>query len=104
MALFLREIVAENIRKLRIQEGLTQVELAKKAKLTDVYISRVEQNAKNLTLDSVEQIANALGVPITSLIENTKVQIPKVNKGTVRSLQHAVMVLEAYIETLDEKN
>ena len=100
MAKLLREIVAENIKAVRVRTGITQVDLAKKAKMTDVYISRVEQQAKNLTLDSVEQIAHALGVPITSLIKDGKVTVPRANDATIRSLKHAVMVLESYIEAI----
>ncbi len=104
MAKLLREIVAENIRKMRVEVGITQVELAKKAKLTDVYISRVEQNAKNLTLDSIEQIAMALDVPVSSLIVEGPMKIGKANPKTIRSLKHAIKVLEAYIEGLQTRD
>ncbi len=104
MAKLLREIVAENIRKLRIEAGLTQVELAKRAKLTDVYISRVEQNSKNLTLDSIEQIASALGAPVGLLIAEGPTRVRKGNIKTVRALKHAVRVIEAYIEDIDAQD
>ncbi|MBF0440687.1 MAG: helix-turn-helix transcriptional regulator [Oligoflexales bacterium] len=104
MAKGLREIVANNIRDLRIQAGLTQVELAKKAKLTDVYISRIEQKSKNLTLDSIEQIANALEVPISSLIKDVSTTFPKQNKKTANSIRHAIKVLELYLQTIENEN
>lgn len=99
MSKLLREIVSENIRRFRIEAGLTQVELARRAKLTDVYISRVEQGSRNLTLDSVEQIAAALEVPIVYLIQGSKQIIPKVSSVTEKSLRHAIRVLEAYLQS-----
>ena len=99
----LREIAAENIKQQRALAGLTQVELAKKAKLADVYISRIEQNAKNIALDSVEQIADALAVPVASLIETSRREIPRPAAGTVKALRHAVRVLEAYIEAIENE-
>jgi transcriptional regulator with XRE-family HTH domain len=98
----LREKVAENIRRLRVLSGTTQVELAKKAGLTDVYISRVEQNARNLTLDSVEQIARALKVPVIDLIGDTLTNFPKSTPRTAQSLRYAIRVLEAYLESIEK--
>lgn len=103
MPRLLREIVAENIRSLRVRGGLTQAELARKSRLTDVYISRVEKSAKNLTLDSVEQIASALGVPVTSLLSGIPESFPKANKGTEKSIAHAIQILEAYLQAIKSK-
>ena len=50
--------------------GLTQVELAKKAEVTEAYISMLESGThKNPSLPALKKLARALGVPVTELLE-----------------------------------
>jgi transcriptional regulator with XRE-family HTH domain len=58
------------IKKLREAGGLTQLELAKKAGVTEAYISMIESGArKNPSLPTLKRLARALGVPVTELLE-----------------------------------
>jgi len=97
----LRQIVADNIKRYRLQAGITQAELAKKSKLTGVYISRIENSANNLTLDSIEQIAAALGVSPLQLFETGKAE-PKFGKANIKTLKQAVRALDAYLDFIDQ--
>jgi transcriptional regulator with XRE-family HTH domain len=58
----LRHVLAKNMRLLRNDLGLSQEELAYKAKLHRTYIGMIERSERNLSIDNVEKIANALGV------------------------------------------
>lgn len=60
-------IVGENIRKYRKKLGLSQEDLADKARLHRTYIGGVERGERNITLDSMQQIANALGIKVADL-------------------------------------
>jgi len=54
----------------RREKGLTQDELAKRAKLTKPYLSQLENGVrKNPSLPALKRIAKALGVPVTELLE-----------------------------------
>ena len=56
------------LKTLREDKGLTQEELAKKARLTKPYISQLETGArKNPSLPALQRIARALGVPVAKL-------------------------------------
>lgn len=60
--------VAQSIRALRTERGLTQEELADLARLDRTYISGVERAVRNITLDSLEQVVNALGVDLPTFL------------------------------------
>ena len=67
--------VAKSIRTLRIERGLTQEDLASLAGLDRTYISGVERAVRNITLDSLEQIVNALGVDLQIFLSKVKTEI-----------------------------
>ena len=50
--------------------SMTQAELAKKANLTEAYVSQLlKGKRKNPSLDVLKRLARALGVPVTELLE-----------------------------------
>jgi transcriptional regulator with XRE-family HTH domain len=49
---------------------MTQAELARKARLTEAYVSQLlKGKRKNPSLDVLKRLARALGVPVTELLE-----------------------------------
>jgi transcriptional regulator with XRE-family HTH domain len=53
----------------REAKGLTQVELAKRARVTQTYIAKLESGDKqNPSLGTLQRLAKALGVPVTELL------------------------------------
>lgn len=63
------DIVAKNIKTLRLVKDLSQEELADKANLHRTYISLLERKKKNVSIKILEKIANALEVEISDLIK-----------------------------------
>lgn len=57
----------ERIRTLRLEHFLTQDMLANKAQVHRNYISQVEGGKRNVSLRTILQLANALGVEIQDL-------------------------------------
>ena len=58
------------LRTLRQRGGMTQDELAKRAKVTKPYLSQLETGIrKNPSLPVLKRLAKALGVPVTALLE-----------------------------------
>ena len=64
----LRGIVAQNLRRLRQDCGLTQEELADLAGLNRNYIGMVEREVNSPTVDTLEALAKALKVEPTALL------------------------------------
>jgi transcriptional regulator with XRE-family HTH domain len=57
------------LRRLRKEKDLTQVEFAKKAKLTQSYLAELERGDKtNPSLAILQRLAKALGLPIANLL------------------------------------
>jgi XRE family transcriptional regulator, master regulator for biofilm formation len=58
------------IRALRERKGLTQEQVARRAKVTKFYVSQLETGLrKNPSLPVLRRLAKALGVPVTELLE-----------------------------------
>jgi len=58
------------IRKLREGQGMTQRDLARKAKVTPGYVAQLETGLrKNPSLPVLRRLAKALGVKVTELLE-----------------------------------
>ena len=58
----IRRLVADNIRRLRKDRGLSQEQLAFEAGLHRTYISGVERAVRNPTIVIIDKIARALGI------------------------------------------
>lgn len=67
-----REILiqfGDRIREKRTEQGLSQEELAVKAGVHRTYIGMIERAEKNITLENIEKLANALKIPISKLFK-----------------------------------
>lgn len=60
--------LAENIRRLRHKQSLSQEELADICGLHRTYVGSVERGERNVTLSSLEVLAQALGVSVVDLL------------------------------------
>jgi transcriptional regulator with XRE-family HTH domain len=61
--------LATMVKRVREKRGMTQAELAKKARLTQGYVSKLEAGAQRNPSGAVlKRLAKALGVPVTELL------------------------------------
>lgn len=63
-----RDLVAWNMRRLRVAKGLSQERLANEAEVDRTYISRLERKVENPSIGVLEKIAQALQVHISELL------------------------------------
>ena len=63
-----REVLAENLKRLRAQQNLSQEGLAEKAGFHRTYVSQVERCKTNISLDNLERLASYLGIPTYALL------------------------------------
>ncbi len=63
-----RENVAKNMRRLRVERGVSQEAFADLAGIDRTYVSRLERKLENPTVTVLERIATALGVEIAALV------------------------------------
>jgi transcriptional regulator with XRE-family HTH domain len=57
------------IRTLRQARGLSQAELAKRARITREYLNKVEAGRYDVTVGVLRRLAKALGVSVVELLE-----------------------------------
>lgn len=65
----LRQIMAENLRVLRLAAHISQEELAELCGLHRTYISDIERCNRNISIDNIEKIANALHISASDLLK-----------------------------------
>lgn len=65
----LQHIVGRNIRRLRRERGLSQEELADEIGVHRTFMGGVERGERNLTLQTLERLAQRLGVDPVSLLK-----------------------------------
>jgi HTH-type transcriptional regulator / antitoxin HipB len=58
------DVIAYQLKQLRIKQHLTQEQLAEKVGLDKTQISKIEKGNRNLTLDTITRIASALGAKV----------------------------------------
>ena len=63
----LKTTLGAQLRAIRLARGLTQEQLAEKLDVTPRYLAGIERGERNLTLDSVDVLAQQLGV-VPSLV------------------------------------
>lgn len=69
-----RRHLASAIMEKRLQMGLSQEDLAKRAKLHRTYISDVERGERNISVESLRRLAVALGVSMWQLLKQAEEQ------------------------------
>ncbi len=63
-----RALVAWNLRRMRVQQGISQVKLAADAEVDRAYLGGLERETENPTIDLLDRIAEALSVSVTELL------------------------------------
>ena len=67
-----KEIFGHNVRRIRQQVGLSQEELAFRAKLHRTYISSIERGVRNVSVENIFAIAGALEVQPGELMKSVE--------------------------------
>lgn len=64
-------VFATNVRRRRLELGLSQEELAERAGIHRTYVGMLERGEKNVTIYNIERIAAALNVSPASLLQES---------------------------------
>jgi transcriptional regulator with XRE-family HTH domain len=65
----MRKLVGRNVRRIRLEKGLTQERFAEVSGFTQQYLSGLERGRRNPTVVSLFELAQALGVSHVALVE-----------------------------------
>ncbi|GFO73744.1 hypothetical protein BJAS_P4748 [Bathymodiolus japonicus methanotrophic gill symbiont] len=65
-----RKLFSEKLKIFRKKRNVSQEELAHLSGLHRTYIGSVERGERNISIDNMERLANALNIKITDLLSN----------------------------------
>jgi transcriptional regulator with XRE-family HTH domain len=96
---YIRHVVAENVKSLRKQRGLSQEALADLANINRISMGNIEQSKNSPTLDQLNKIAEALAVPVSELVREE----PDAAKSDIERLDALFPYIRKYQELAQEK-
>lgn len=64
-----RQIFARNLRRSRRMQDISQEELALRAGMSRTYVSEVEREERNISIDNMGLLAEALGIELKELLD-----------------------------------
>jgi transcriptional regulator with XRE-family HTH domain len=89
----LRQVLSKNIKLLRNQRSLSQIELAEKADISIPFLSNIERGNKWPYPDTLIKLAEALGVEVHSLFiidRSPKEEMEQLKKEIVYEIKETV--------------
>ncbi len=106
--------LGQNIREERVNQNLTQKDLADATHVTPAYIGQIERGERNVSLDVLIQIANTLNISVDGLVEYTysnslqrkgiyRELVQILQSCSKKELQLVLQVTKELVAYLDEK-
>lgn len=77
-----RALLAHNLRRLRLERGVSQERLAADAEIDRAYVSEIERQRGNPTVDLLDRLAATLGVKLQEFFQS-----PLPNEKRVKPLK-----------------
>ena len=65
----IRKRLGSNVRRLRLEKGLTQEDYAFEARIHRTYVSDVERGARNPSATMIEKLAKPFGIASARLLD-----------------------------------
>jgi len=61
--------LGQNIKKIRLRRKMSQGDICRKLDMDRSYMSAIENGKKNITIQQLERLAQALGVSVDKLLK-----------------------------------
>ena len=88
----LRQILSKNIKSLRSQRSLSQIEMAEKADISIPFLSNIERGNKWPHPDTLVKIAKALDVEVSVLFQEKISPLPLVTQQSLGQFKKDISV------------
>lgn len=67
--------IGANLKRVRLEAGLNQTELAEKVGVTQSMIAQIERGTKAMTMELGRELAEALNVQVGEFLKNEVIEI-----------------------------
>ena len=67
--MYMRRLVAQNVKRIRLEKGLTQEQFSEISGFSQQYVSGIETGRRNPTIVTLYELAKALGVSHLDLLQ-----------------------------------
>ena len=88
------KLIGKRIQEVRKQQEMTQAELAALTDMSDSYISYIETDKKQASLESLVRISNALGITVDELLSGNQLHNPTDYQTDIDLLMEDCSLLE----------
>jgi len=88
----LRQILSKNIKSLRSQRSLSQIELAEKADISIPFLSNIERANKWPHPDTLVKIAQALDVEVSILFQEKTPPLPAATQQVIAKYKKDISI------------
>lgn len=85
-----KELLAENLRRLRQGRHKSQEQLAAEAGFHRSFVSQVERQANNVTLESLDKLATALDVEVAALFRVQQITPTQSDETTAENVDQII--------------
>lgn len=82
-----RQTIGWNLKRIRVDRGLSQERLALESGIDRSYVGRVERGSENVTVSTLEALAGVLGVEVIELfraVDEGAIKPPSLPSGRKR--------------------
>ena len=69
MIMLISKKLGDNIKKIRTRKGMSKGEICRGIDMDRGYMSAIENGKKNITIQQLERLAQALGVSVDKLLK-----------------------------------
>lgn len=69
MTMLISKKLGDNIKKIRMQKKMSQGDICRTLDMDRGYMSAIENGKKNITIQQLERLAQALGVSVDKLLK-----------------------------------
>lgn len=96
--------ICNNLKKYRVQCGLTQETLAEKTGISTAFYANIERGAKGMSILTLKKLAEALGVSVDYLLyeETAKTHMKNIEALLKDKPEEFVVTIEKIIKVMSE--
>ena len=99
MKLNVKNFVGQKIKRWRLEQNITQEQLAHRLDLSQGYINQIENGKRSFTLETLQKVAAVLGLPLSDIFneENNEVSLKTFRSVGRKAMKKGLVAQHVYL-------